>query len=178
MNNVDVSVINVLVDSYPEIFGLYFNEMGSIPNPNLMTRSKASALFQEHCTFEGFDSFMQRYRDWINGPRDQLLARLNAPPPNREQEVRDFQQWVDELEIESLIDPRRKFKMKKFDPSKFLKERNERRDYVYLDFEFKVKLANVYPDEVLELGRLPLVLDVLNKIHDYKLLDGHVSEYL
>lgn len=176
MNNVDVSIIKVLADSYPEIFGLYFNEMGSIPNPNLLTRSKASALFQEYCTWESFENFMQRYRDWINGPRDQLLARLNAPP--REQEVRDFQEWVDELEIESLIDPRRKCHEKKFDPSKFLKERNERRDYIYLDFDFKVKLANVYPDEVLELGRLPLVLNVLDKMHDYKLLHGHVSEYL
>lgn len=64
MNNIDVSIMNVLKKSHSEIFNQYFNDVGAIPNPNVETRKKAEDIFKTYST-QTFDSFMQKYRNHI-----------------------------------------------------------------------------------------------------------------
>lgn len=188
MNNVDVSIINLLKASNPEIFGLYFTVMGSTPNPNQKTRCKANALFRAYSS-ESFDSFMQRYRDWINEPRDRFLSQLNVSSQTESSVVEEevVVEERDELEEDSLddelesllIDPRRqRMKQLEFDLFKFLKEKSLDRDYIYLDFEMNTDLIKFYPREMLDMNTMPLLLDLVNKNHDYVVLYKHLNDIL
>lgn len=150
MKNIDVSVMNVLKNQYPELFGQYFNEMGLIPNPTLETRRKASEIFQRF-SLESFDSFMQRYRNWISP------STLQRRPRNAN------------LEIESLTLQ----KEQEFNVLSFLREKTLYRDYVYLDFELKEELE-LHKDEMLD----PLLVEMVNKLHTDKMLEIRLNEIL
>lgn len=185
MNNVDVSIINVLKASNPEIFGLYFSVMGTTPNPNQKVRREARKLFQMHSS-ESFDSFMQRYRNWINDPRDRNLdqfnvstqtdpelpqsnADLNTTPSQRTEE--DETEIPDILEIRSLfIDPSQKEEEPEFEVLPFLRKKSLYRDYTYLDFQLNEDWINSV-NEVSDLDNMSPLLKMLNAIHNYKVLE-------
>lgn len=62
MNNIDVSLMNVLKSHHANIFNLYFNDSGSIPNPNVAMRTQAKDIFKKYST-ENFDQFVQKYQN-------------------------------------------------------------------------------------------------------------------
>lgn len=185
MNNVDVSIINVLKASNPEIFSQYFSLMGTTPNPNQKTRREASKLFQMHSS-ESFDSFMQRYRNWINEPRDRNLDQFNVstqtnPDPVFPQSNADFNasfqraeedEIPDILEIRSLFfDPRQNDEEQEFEALPFLKKKSLYRDYTYLDFQLNEDWINSTPNEVSDMDNMSSLLKMLNAIHNYKVLE-------
>lgn len=62
MNNIDVSLMNVLKSQHAAIFNLYFNDAGSTPNPNVTTRKMAKDIFKKYST-EDFDQFLLKYQN-------------------------------------------------------------------------------------------------------------------
>lgn len=98
MNNVDVSIVNVLKASDPQIFGLYFNETGSIPNPNQATRNKAQALFRMYNRSEPFEKLMQRYRATLATTAARGATSFN---------VRAFLHEREGVRLDFLHEPRR-----------------------------------------------------------------------
>lgn len=77
MNNIDVSIMNVLTKLYPDIFSQYFNDVGVIPNPTVETRKKAEDIFKLYST-QTFESFMQKYRNLIVEQNDEFCIETNA----------------------------------------------------------------------------------------------------
>lgn len=186
MNNVDVSIINVLKTLHPEIFGIYFNTMGSIPNPTQETHRKASALFQAY-TPETFDSFMERYRNWIRlleGPPETSSSPEDEEEEEEEEEVEDYSHQGDpteEIEIESMVDfiqSRRRAKKPEFDVSSFLMQKTMDREYASIDFDQSSDRMRYHPGEIFELKDISNILTFLNKTSDYKILHVHYNEII
>lgn len=104
MNNLDVSLMNVLQKDHGQIFNLYFNQVASSPNVNTKVREQAKTIFEKYST-QDFDQFMQKYRMHKAGSTKTTCPRQNinkgtqtiATVPQEQQEDIIFE------ENESLI---------------------------------------------------------------------------
>lgn len=76
MNNLDVSLMNVLQSQHGDIFNSYFNNVGSIPNLSTSVREKAKTIFKKYST-QDFDQFMQKYRTHKAGTAKNSCPRQN-----------------------------------------------------------------------------------------------------
>lgn len=154
MKNIDLSIINVLKNTYPELFGQYFNKMGLIPNATLETQRRAGELFKRY-SVESFESFMQRYRNWIKEPV------VSTPRSVRKSHSDNF-------EIESWIAQDEK----EFDAPSFLREKTLDRDYSYLDFQLNT--VECHKDKMLD----SVLVQMVNKLHRGNVLKIYLDEIL
>ena len=155
MNNLDVSIINVLKSTYPDIFHQYFNDIGIIPNPNLNTRNKAKVVFQKYSS-ENFDSFVQRYRNFVWNPKISTYLNYSAP-------IIPYQSFEKTKETFKAIN--------------FIKEKRKQKNYYLLEFlsddgvqENLINLnRNKFSEEFLEKNMLECI-KALNNIYKYEIL--------
>lgn len=89
MNNLDVSLMNVLKSQYPDIFESYFNSVGATPNVNLATRQAACKIFKKYST-EDFCQFMQRYKSHIAEPKRDTEKIVNKLTQTVSEEQREY----------------------------------------------------------------------------------------
>lgn len=170
MNNVDVSIINVLKAANPDIFSLYFNEMGATPNPNVRTRYRAQQLFRAYSS-ESFENFMQRYRHWMAIPcssrKDRSVSAQTGDDPVSRRMTMSGGGGGGGGEDDGW-DLRRITKPDGFDVFKFLKEKTTSQDYECLNFQMET--IEMDPDEMLDLKEMSTLLKKVNKLHAYRLL--------
>lgn len=167
MNNLDVSLINVLKNSHPDVFGQYFTEHSSIPNPDPDARREAEAIFRSHSD-KDFGQFMKKYRDWVSGRRNTQSDALTQTDPERPCDA--VRQRAEEKESEN------------FDILKFLSEKSNAKDYRYLkfqsdddtfdelnDFDCLSNKNNSHADKYLR--QMSEQIKVLNKTFGYRVMD-------
>lgn len=150
MNNIDVSIINVLKATYPDIFNQYFNNFGIIPNPNMDTRNKAKAIFRNYSS-ENFENFMERYRNLVWKPQKNNVKKK-----------------IDLSACQVLKIPKEKFEILKFIIQKIKNE-----EYNALEFQSDYGIQEVLTD----LDYKQSTSEVLKVIHDYIKTLNKMNEY-
>ena len=150
LNNVDVSIINVLQTRYPDIFNQYFNRFGIIPNPNLDTRNKAKGIFRNYSS-ENFENFIQRYRN--------LVWTFQKSNEKKSSNVSPYQ---------VLETPKEKFKIINFIIKKIKKQ-----DYIALELQSEEGLQEV----VTNLNYSQSSSEILKNMFDYITAFNKINKY-